>query len=304
MITLYGMDHSPWTQMVLITLHVKGAPYRLVSVPPLRHVRRHGIVMPQADGLGDKHVVGSQEILSAIEAHYPSPELGPPTTPTDLVALERLFLSYVVTRAWTSNRWRFWVAWSRAADAHPRRVYRWLAAASRAFVCAYFFLLLSLAGLSRIRMGKPAVEMRHLERHLDHWDSELERVNTHFLNGHGLGHRDIALLGHMQCLLTGLTDGAKPLIEQRPRLTEWLNRVHDELPDYRRMYSRRLGDREHQTQTARPDEQIAFWVGFSLLVVFTPVTVLALVWLVARRGSTRHRSGAFVAQDRSRRDPL
>ena len=48
-VIVYGMDHSPWVQAVLMTCHYYDVPYRLVSRQlSLANYRRGGMVMPEA----------------------------------------------------------------------------------------------------------------------------------------------------------------------------------------------------------------------------------------------------------------
>ena len=45
-VEVYGADHSPWVQAVLLTLHDKGIEHNLRSVPPCEAFSRWGVFMP------------------------------------------------------------------------------------------------------------------------------------------------------------------------------------------------------------------------------------------------------------------
>ena len=45
---VYGGDHSPWVQSVLLGVHERGIPHTLISVPPLSVFLNSGILMPAA----------------------------------------------------------------------------------------------------------------------------------------------------------------------------------------------------------------------------------------------------------------
>ena len=45
---VYGIDHSPWVQAVLLGLTEKGIDWHLTSVPPLQTFFKWGVLMPVA----------------------------------------------------------------------------------------------------------------------------------------------------------------------------------------------------------------------------------------------------------------
>jgi len=45
---VYGGDHSPWVQSVLLGLHEKGIAHTVITVPPLSVFSNSGILMPAA----------------------------------------------------------------------------------------------------------------------------------------------------------------------------------------------------------------------------------------------------------------
>ena len=49
---VYGNDHSPWVQAVLLGLHWKGIPHTRRTAPPLAVFAKSGVMMPAAS-IGD-----------------------------------------------------------------------------------------------------------------------------------------------------------------------------------------------------------------------------------------------------------
>ena len=62
-VIVYGADHSPWVQAVLLTLHHKGIDYRLRSLPPWQVLKKWGVLMPAVSINEGAWQVESAEIL-------------------------------------------------------------------------------------------------------------------------------------------------------------------------------------------------------------------------------------------------
>ena len=62
-VDVYGADHSPWVQAVLLGLHDGGIPHSLTSLPPLETFRKSGVMMPAARIDGGRWQLESAEIL-------------------------------------------------------------------------------------------------------------------------------------------------------------------------------------------------------------------------------------------------
>ena len=62
-VIVYGADHSPWVQAVLLTLHHKGIEYGLRPLPPWQVLRKWGVLMPAVSINDGAWQVESAEIL-------------------------------------------------------------------------------------------------------------------------------------------------------------------------------------------------------------------------------------------------
>ena len=71
---VYGQDHSPWVQTVLLGLHEKGVSHRLTTVPPFSVFRKSGVMMPAASVDGEPWQLESAEILQRVGYEPVSPE--------------------------------------------------------------------------------------------------------------------------------------------------------------------------------------------------------------------------------------
>ena len=45
-VELYGGDHSPWVNAVMLALHEKGIEYSSTQVPPFETLKQWGVLMP------------------------------------------------------------------------------------------------------------------------------------------------------------------------------------------------------------------------------------------------------------------
>ena len=70
-VIIYGMDHSPWVQTVLMTCHFYSVPYRLMSRQlSFANYRRAGMIMPEVR-FPDGRIVGdSFEIMREVTGRY------------------------------------------------------------------------------------------------------------------------------------------------------------------------------------------------------------------------------------------
>ena len=98
---LFGADHSPWVQAVLLGLHARGIPHQYSVVPPLRLFIASGIFMPAVRLDGGPWRYDSGRILEALGFA--------PIPPEDARAMARLFRLGASER--TEDAARFWRSW-------------------------------------------------------------------------------------------------------------------------------------------------------------------------------------------------
>ena len=65
-VDVYGQDHSPWVQTVLLGLHERGVSQTLTTVPPFSVFRKWGVMMPAASVDGKPWQLESAEILQQV----------------------------------------------------------------------------------------------------------------------------------------------------------------------------------------------------------------------------------------------
>ena len=234
MITIFGVDHSPWTQAAVLAHADQGVSVRIRPYPPLGYLLKSGLVMPACWHSDSTPTPDSLAIIQALlppkdRAHRRRQE-------TDFTELESLFLAYALDRTGPGRRLAFVRGWAGIRDVPLGPV----SIAWRALICWYFFLLIELARWTmRKRLVKRSREERIRDR-LAPWVARLEK--SPFLGGDKPDASDFGLLGHMECVSSGLTDWAMRAAAEHPALLAWLQRMHARLKAHPALYSRRMMD--------------------------------------------------------------
>lgn len=278
-VTVYGNDHSPWVQAVLLGAHDAGIPGELVAMPPLRVFGESGVLMPVAQvGDGD-WLRDSERILVAMGEDPVAPELAR--------LLGRLFLTCAMTRV--DAAWTFWQRFSLVRDTHPNAIRRALHHVFRAVPVFYFFCLISAGARGRPRpdgdriAGAFDAVQRHLPEDADYFGGETPSTADYQLFG----------IVQMCATLPG-----KPLnvllhhLDLDP-LRAWIHRMQTRFITYERLYTAQLFEPHSPARpTASPVEQGLFWLGAVACWLLAPVTIAATVFFAARV-----RSKGFLTND-------
>ena len=189
-ITIYGVDHSPWVQAVIMSLELRKRAYRLVSCPPgWKTYRQYGFVMPICQWTDGTVTADSFTIVRELEKRYPLVGSSKPLCDEDQTRLERLFLSYALGRTKASKIHRFVLAWATMPSGRGAS----FASCFRALMCLYF-LTLMIAGRRTARLrGYDPDAYTGLTQALSHWSTRLKKQA--FLDGDTPSDIDARYLG-------------------------------------------------------------------------------------------------------------
>jgi hypothetical protein len=169
---------------------------------------------------------------------------------------------------------------------------------SRALVSLYFWVLIRLGIHDARRRGRPVYDLDAIDAQLQNWDAQL--ADSDWLTGGELGFVDLALLGHLQCMTSGLTDELIPILRRQAHLMAWLERAVARLPEHEPLYARRLLDDQAVTAHAGRGEQALFWAAWVAAVLAWPVSGAGVLMLLLRRQRNPAHSGAVSMRVRRR----
>jgi glutathione S-transferase len=271
-VELYGQDHSPWVQAVLLGLHEKKIPYRLTTAPPLAVIVNWGVMMPAARFDGGPWRIESTSLLQAIGFQEPTAE--------EKAEIERAWLG-VTLRA--RDPLRFFATASRIRDPHPLAMHRLPRQFVRGFVVVYFFLLLRFVRAAGIQPDPDDFAEQFL-----YWERRLADSGSEFLGGPRPNACDLLLFGMVQCHCS-LPTPPLPILRNDPRLGRmraWIGAMHVHFAGYPLCYSGPCFEPHLSApRPAAPLDRTAYWAGVGATVLLWPVTVpiIILLALHARR---------------------
>ena len=291
---IYGVNHSPWVQAVLLTLHMKRIKYSLASFlhpQTILESYRQGISSPiriPAMWYDGECIYESTNIIEFLDAKHPKTPRLFNNTNEDVVAVNlqkvsTLFYSYVFTRVAGQKRWQFWYEWSIIEDNTTSVIEQFLSRLSRPFTVLYFWVLIHLARIYRRNLnGNYPGE--GFKNSIACFSKMIEKNGGEYANGSNVTYLDIVLLGHFQCMFSGsnglgaLSKEVIPIVDQYPIMWKWLKSMHKHplLVDYPFMYSR--CDENIIQRTGEPRKggvtadtiigQIIYWFGVFCLILW------------------------------------
>ena len=268
-VEVYGGNHSPWVQAVLLALHDKGIAHSLRQVPPIEAMKKTGVLMPAVSIDGGPWETESSQILVKLGME--------PIAGKDLQAVQVAWRG-----VWhrTDNPLRFFAAFARAGDRSPSLLTRSMRNFLRSFIPLYMFTLINFV---KLRM-QPQEPDDFADQYL-YWERALEASTGPFIDGQAPGIRDLLLFGVVQCHSSIPVPPLEPLrSDGRLRgLRQWLAHMHERFADYPHLYS------GSYFEPAKPPPLPAgalqrgiFYLGVVAMLLLIPVT-LPLVFLLMRK---------------------
>jgi glutathione S-transferase len=267
-VVVFGGDHSPWVQSVLLGLHERGIAHTVITAPPLPVLLNSGILMPAARIDDGPWLLDSGRILRVLGFSKVSPE--------DHRALMQAFGGALQR---VDNSWEFWFRWSLLRDEHPAPVRRLWNHFWRAFSVFYFYALILFAR----RMRSPHTREQQVEA-FSYWERRLAEGGP-FLSGDAPDTVDLQLFGMVQMYASIPGQSLALLREDRglPRLRQWIENMQRHFSSYTHLYTAQdfepnLPAIERSPATERP----AYWLGCALMWIAFPITLLTTVYFARR----------------------
>ncbi|MBO6657204.1 MAG: hypothetical protein JJ934_09935 [Pseudomonadales bacterium] len=273
-IKLYGVDHSPWVQAVMLGLHDKNIEYTRSTVAALEAFIKWGVMMPAASFDGEPWQLESKDILH---------RLGYDAVSDEDMKQVRLAWQGVLHRV---DVWpRFWGEFSVASDPDQNPLARFLKNFFRSFATFYFFLLMNFARL----MGQGVRPENFGDQYLD-WEERFSKLSGPYLGGDEPNAVDLLLFGVIQCH-SSIPVPPLTALQTDPRLIEtrqWIGRMQSRFSDYSSLYSG-VYFKPHSPapRLGSGIDQLAFWLGAIFMVSLFWITVPLAAILAARNQRLR-----------------
>lgn len=266
---VYGQDHSPWVQTVLLGLHEKGVAHTLTTAPPFSVFRKWGVMMPAASVDGAPWQLESADILQQVGYGAVSQE--------DLRAIYGAWQG-VTHRA--KNARRFFHAASLNRDPHPscwRRLYKQFL---RSFAVLYFYLLIQFIR----RAGLQPDPENFVEQFL-YWERKLEEGANAYLGGDEPDLLDLMLFGVVQCHCS-IPGPPVDALQKDPGLTQmrsWIATMQERFMGYRHLYSGvYFKPYSPEPEQSTSLERAAFWLGSAFMIIAFPITIPLIIFFASR----------------------
>jgi glutathione S-transferase len=268
-VCVYGNDHSPWVQSVLLGLHEKEIAHTLVTVPPLSVFWGTGVLMPAAKIDGGSWLLDSERILV---------ELGFSEVEADAHrALQVVFLNSAMRRA--DDSWNFWHRFSFARDGHPMVARRLWNHFWRSFSIFYFFTLITIG-----RRMRPKPTAEELAGEFSYLQEQLVS-GADFFGGDVPDTVDLQLFGLVQ-MCSSIPVPSLAVLQGDPtleRLREWIETMQQRFSGYTHLYSARIFEPKLPEMTRAPAlERCFYWSGAALMWIAFPITLPAVLYFARR----------------------
>ena len=222
-VLVYGADHSPWVQTVLLALYLRKISHDVITFPPFSVFLKFGILMPAASFDGGPWYHESLEIVR---------ELGFRGGNREEIRGFQNALRGGSSRI--DSLPRFWYRWSLVRDRHPSGALRLVKSCLRAFTVLYYSDALHML---RRQMG--IVTEGQVRRGFGRWQKHLEEAGTPFFGGATPNVVDLALFGGIQCHCS-IPVPVIPVLQTDPdlaRFREWIGAMHELCSGYAHLYS-------------------------------------------------------------------
>jgi glutathione S-transferase len=274
---VYGNDHSPWVQAVLLGLHQKRITHTLVNVPPLSVFLASGVLMPAARIDDGPWLLDSETIL--VELGFTEAEAD------ERRALLIAFASSALRRA--DNPWKFWHRFSYAGDGHPRVARRLWNQFWRSFSIFYFFVLITMG-----RRAFPKANADQLVREFSFFQERLD--GAEYFGGTAPDTVDLQLFGLVQMCASIPVPSLAVLREDSTleRLREWVQAMQRRFSDYRHLYSaQEFEPKLPEIEPASAIDRCFFWLGAALMWMAIPITLPTALYFSrrVRKKALQHR---------------
>ncbi len=266
---IYGGDHSPWVQALMLGLHERGIAFTLTPLPTLGVLRRSGMMMPAASKNGGAWQLESADML--VEVGFDRIEA---------VDLKAVYGAWRGVHHRIDNPLRFFHAWSLAGYQHNTGLANLRDHFLRSFVPFYMLTLITLMRWRTRPQPPPEPAAQFL-----FWEQRLADAGDGFLGGASPNMADLMLFGIVQCHASIPVPPLETLRQDPalPELRAWIGRMQAHYRGYPHLYSGKyFTPGTPQPTAAGPLARLSFWLGSITMLAAAPLSVPLALLLINR----------------------
>lgn len=266
---VYGGDHSPWVQAVLLGLTEKGIGWTLQSTPPLATFFKWGVLMPTMSVDGGPWRKQSSELLVAIGFE--------PLSDDDQSAIQAAWQGVVYR---PQNLMRFLHSFAEAGDVSPSLLVRSLRNMARGFIALYMMTLITI-----VRLSRKVTDPDDWGNQFLYWEDKLAESEGAFIDGSAPGSRDLLLFGMVQCHSSIPVPPLEALRHDSRLggLRQWIGVMQERYQKLGHLYSGQFFEPyAPRPQVATGLQKMMFYMGFAGVVACLPITLPLVLFFIAR----------------------
>ena len=276
-VKVYGFNHSPWVQAVLLALHDKGIKYNLLQIPPSKVFNKWGVYMPAVSIDDEPWEIESTKILV---------KLGYKNILEEEIKAAQNAWQGVLHR--TDNPFRFFSAFSRGGQSSKSFVNNAISNFLLSFIAFYMFTLISI-GKWRLKQKEP----KNFGDQFLYWEKILRTSKGDFLDGDEPGTRDMVMFGMIQCHASIPVPALEAMLhdERLHQLRIWISTMQERFREYPYLYSTRFFEpKVSQIKPASSFQRIVFFFGLLAMFLTIPISVPLVLTLMSRVEPARIKS--------------
>ena len=268
-VKVYGFNHSPWVQAVLLALHDKKIEHTLYRSPPLEIFKKWGVYMPAVSINDEAWETESSEIMVKIGLK--------PISSNDLKAIQDTWLGVQYR---PNNPMRFFSAFSKAGDTSSSFMLRSANNFILSFIASYMFLLINF-----VKFKLKPKDPKSFGDQFIFWEEKLKTSKKKFIDGEEPGMRDMLLFGVIQC---HSSIPVPPLFslendERLASIRNWIGIMQKRFEDYPHLYSGKFFEpNKSPPKSTDIFQQLIFFLGVFSILLAGPVTIPFMIFLMQR----------------------
>ena len=228
---LYGYPHSPFTQRVMMVMHLYGIKnYKLILFPTAAMFKLNGFVMPMLEHK-DHVIYDSFNIIEYIINHFSKPvKKRKFFVHNDKISsynqLDKLFESYVLSRRYWYKSALFFRSCFYTIDMCEMSNFDLI----KMPTCPlYMFTILQWTRI--LFFNSPSINKEMMNNALSHFDNFV-KTESDYHSSDDITLMDLTLYSHIQCMCCSLTDETLPFIFQHSNLIKWIHKMNITFSDY------------------------------------------------------------------------